>query len=193
MHVTQAEREKRGTAHVEVVGKRGLAGRRLRPRAGGPLENGKTQNQPQGPHQQKAKEGQRAIDREESFSTAVGPERASDPSPGVPGRSKIQSRQTEAPYDGPRQDNGLECVPENDGDEQQSDKECKRAHDSLARQAPTAAASWINAARAATPARRRVSPHAGSSRARRTRGELYLNYGVGGKRDLAAFREDAAI
>ena len=88
-----------------------------------PLQRGESEDEPDGPDQQQARERQRTVNGEKPFASAIVLDRARDAAPRQPRAAEIQAGEPQSARDGPRQDDGFERVPKNRGNENKAGDE----------------------------------------------------------------------
>src|SRR6185437_8294738 len=122
--VAEAEGEECGAAHVQIGEEAGAAGGgELRNDGGacGVMQNREGDNERDGPDDEKSEERKRAVVAEERFAAIFFADEAGDEAPGTPRPAIKDARDAEAAGDAARKDDGLEDVPEDHGDEGESE------------------------------------------------------------------------
>src|SRR5213592_332159 len=95
------------------------------------MEHAEGEDEAGGPHGHEPEERHRTVDGENPLAASFRLERARHARPRLPGRAKIDARQAQAPRDGPRQDDGLERVPQDGRNQRQAEDESEGAQRGL--------------------------------------------------------------
>src|SRR5260370_41074612 len=96
----------------------------MKPRSQSPMEQCETEDEPGGPKAEKQKQRQGSVDREEILAPNSRLAQTSQRAPREPAQVIEKLRQLKTPRHAPRQDNGLQTLPEDEQKQNQAD--CNR-------------------------------------------------------------------